>query len=76
MNIEKMTQAAQDIAIDMKSKFPGLSNEFIAKTAKFVVLSAEAIKEVNATLESNGTELSEKGLELVLTETANHVFRK
>ena len=76
MNIEKMTQAAKDIALDMKAKFPGLSDDFILKTAKFVVLSAEAIKEVNAELNAKGNELSEKGLELVFTETANHVFRK
>lgn len=75
MNINKMKQDASKIALEMHKRFPTLTPELVAQTAKFIVMSANAITEANQVLATEGKEVNQKGYELVFKEVGNHIFK-
>jgi hypothetical protein len=77
MNITEMNAQAQETAQRMKRQFPEMTDEQIIKVTRFIVLSAQAVKESEAFLaEKFGCEigLSGKGYEMIFNECAKETL--
>jgi len=77
MDIMEMNAQALKTAWEMKHQFPEMTDEQIKKVARFVVLSAYAVKESEAFLAerfSADTGLSAKGYEMIFSECAQEAL--
>ena len=78
MNIMEMNAQGLKTAHEMKRQFPETTDEQIKKVARFIVLSAYAVKESEAFLAERfgpKTGLSAQGYEMVFSECAKEALR-
>lgn len=78
MDIVQMNAQARSTAMQMKERFPEMTDEQIIKVTRFIVLSAHAVKASEAFLAREfgpDTMLTGKGYELIFSECAKDAFR-
>ena len=62
----KILEACQEAA----KRFPDVDPKLIGRMVKFAIVTGTALRHCNDTLAEQGKELSEKGVEFVVSETA------